>query len=196
MERQVRRSQALGHWRGERGWQLDEVERAHAALGGAGPGRRWRTQRINHAYAVLLASHFQGFSRELHAEVVRFFASRLAAESHEVFDAVSYSFGVGLRLNTGNARADGLQNDFKRFGVDLWAELLALNSGNRVRRDKLEELNAWRNAIAHQDFTRVRGEQLPLGRVRAWRTACGALARDTDKVVCAHLHGLFGLQPW
>ena len=49
---------------------LDEIEAAHASVGGTGPGRRYATQQINQAYAVLLASQFQGYCRDLHTESV------------------------------------------------------------------------------------------------------------------------------
>jgi hypothetical protein len=47
---------------------LDEIEAAHAGVGGVGPGRRYATQQINRAYAVLLASEFQGFCRDLYSQ--------------------------------------------------------------------------------------------------------------------------------
>ena len=49
---------------------LDEIAGADAAVGGAARGRRYATQQINRAYAVLLASEFQGFCRDLHSECV------------------------------------------------------------------------------------------------------------------------------
>lgn len=49
---------------------LDEIEAAHASVGGTGPGRRYATQQSNQAYAMLLASQFQGFCRDLHTESV------------------------------------------------------------------------------------------------------------------------------
>lgn len=55
---------------------LGEIAAAHTAVGGQGSGRRYATQEINHAYAVLLSSQFQRFCRDLHTEAaahVRFF---------------------------------------------------------------------------------------------------------------------------
>ena len=49
---------------------LDEMAKAHVAVGGSARGRRYTTQQINQAYAVLLAAHFQGFCRDLHSECV------------------------------------------------------------------------------------------------------------------------------
>ena len=63
-------SQSLTRWNGERVDALDEIENAHAMVGGTERGRRYATQQINYAYAALLSSHFQGFCRDLHSECV------------------------------------------------------------------------------------------------------------------------------
>jgi hypothetical protein len=49
------------YWSTARAASLDEIESAHRSVGGSGPGRRYATQQINQAYALLLASQFQGF---------------------------------------------------------------------------------------------------------------------------------------
>src|SRR5438067_6884920 len=63
-------SRAYRQWTRTRSAELDEVETAHTLLGGTARGRRYTTQQINRAYAVLLASQFQGFCRDLHTEAV------------------------------------------------------------------------------------------------------------------------------
>src|SRR5262249_56289494 len=63
-------SLAFQDWSVRRAAALDEIEHAHRSVGGTGPGRRYLTQQINQAYAVLLASQFQGFCRELHEDCV------------------------------------------------------------------------------------------------------------------------------
>lgn len=71
-------SAALQTWKSTAKGALDEIAAAHAAVGGQGPGRRYATQEINHAYAVLLSSQFQRFCRDLHTEAaahVRFFST-------------------------------------------------------------------------------------------------------------------------
>ena len=62
----------------------------------------------------------------------------------------------------------------------------------------LAMLNAWRNAIAHHDFTKAKtpSETLALGRVRAWRRACNGLATSFDAVVRVELTRLVGKRPW
>src|SRR5437016_7172322 len=61
-------SKSLIRWNGERCTALDEIETAHAMVGGTERGRRYATQQINYSYTTLLSSHFQGFCRDLHSE--------------------------------------------------------------------------------------------------------------------------------
>ena len=58
-------STSLQQWETVRASELDEIADAHAAVGGTKRGRRYTTQQINRAFAVLLASQFQGFCRNL-----------------------------------------------------------------------------------------------------------------------------------
>jgi hypothetical protein len=63
----------------------------------------------------------------------------------------------------------------------------------------LEELNTWRNAIAHDDFRSVDPAgtiRLRLATVRGWRRACDRLARAFDPVLADHLERLTGRRPW
>jgi hypothetical protein len=61
---------SLAHWQTDRRDALEELEAAHAKMGGVGPGRRYATQLINQAYAMVLSTQFQGFCRDLHSEAV------------------------------------------------------------------------------------------------------------------------------
>jgi hypothetical protein len=189
-------SVALQTWKNTAKVALDEIAAAHAAVGGQGPGRRYATQEINHAYAVLLSSQFQRFCRDLHTE----------AAAH-VVDAVT---PVALRpvvrarmlearkLDRGNPNPSNLGADFGRFGFDFWATVRARNARNVRRQAALENLSAWRNAIAHQDFppALTPAPPLHLGTVRGWRSACSALATEFDHVVAAQLVALVGTRPW
>jgi hypothetical protein len=49
-------SYSLLRWNGERSDALDEIENAHAMVGGTERGRRFATQQINYSYATLLAA--------------------------------------------------------------------------------------------------------------------------------------------
>ncbi len=148
MKRVIRRvkwcsvpSQALAQWRTVAQVALDEIEAAHRA--------------VDHAYAVLVSSQFQGFCRDLHSEAVDFVASNMCPASVAIVLRVQMS--QGRKLDSGNANPGNIGADFARFGMRFWPEVSAVDRRNDGRRRLLEELNAWRNAIAHQDWAPVGG---------------------------------------
>lgn len=185
---------ALQIWNTTRAATLDEIEQAHRSIGGSGPGRRYATLQINHAYTVLLSSQFQGFCRNLHTESAEFLSLNTIPPA--LRDVLFDGFRLHRRLDTGNPNPGNLGADFGRFGLAFWQDVYAYDSRNNVRRQMLEQLNDWRNAIAHQDFTRVGGTTLHLHQVRRWRTACTGLARSFDRVMQAELTRIIGLPPW
>lgn len=73
---------------------------------------------------------------------------------------------------------------------------------DRDRNRKLEELNKWRNAIAHDDFKDRatfplgRDTILRLSKVERWRSACNRLAFDMDRSMRSYLKQLSGQYPW
>jgi hypothetical protein len=190
-------STALKQWRTIRAGALDELEQAHASVGGSGPGRRYATQQINHAYAVLLSSHFQGYCRDLHTECVEHMVLQLSAPAwHAV---VLTEFTLHRKLDSGNPNPGNPGADFLRLGIELWDELRAADQRNLHRRRLLQELNEWRNAIAHQNFDprRLGGRiTLHLTDVRRWRGACNYLADAMDTLMHAYLCQVTGVPPW
>ena len=74
-------SKALRRWFKSQAVALDQMENAHASVGGKGRGRRYTTDQINQAYAVLLASQFQGFCRDLHSESAEYLVDILELPS-------------------------------------------------------------------------------------------------------------------
>lgn len=147
-------SRSLVVWNENRLQALGSVERAHAAIVGKGPGRRYLTQQINQAFAVLLSSQFQGFCRDLHSECVDSLGNGIAPASAQ--EVARLNLLKGRKPDTGNPNPANLGSDFNRFGANFKFvdELLAYDASNLDRKAKLEELSVWRNAIAHQDFTR------------------------------------------
>jgi hypothetical protein len=190
-------SVAYTEWTTTRLAALDEIERAHRSVGGAGPGRRYATNQINQAYAVLLSSQFQGYCRDLHSECVE----------HLVRSVTPAAFQTPLRivltqnrlLDRGNPNPGNIGSDFGRLGLRLWDAVYGLDRRNVSRRQLLEELNVWRNAIAHQSFGPggvVAGATLTLEQVRRWRRACIALAGTFDHVLHGYITNLTGTPPW
>ena len=82
--------------------------------------------------------------------------------------------------NPGNIGAD-----FNRFGLPFWPLVDADHPGTCGGR-LLEEMNRWRNAIAHNAFApgmlRSGRPVLSLADVRRWRKACDGLARWFNRV--------------
>lgn len=191
-------SQSYRVWLTTRASELDEIEAAHASVGGTGRGRRYATQQINHAYAVLVASQFQGFCRDLHTESVArlmTFINPPALVRH----LVQAGFTQGRQLDSKNAQPSSLGADFGLLGIKFWDRVKAHHGRNEARRVELERLNKWRNAIAHQNFSEVNPHSssgLTLAEVRRWRSTCGRLARSFDEVMRVHLQSLIGSSPW
>jgi hypothetical protein len=179
--------------------ELDQVEAAHAGLGGTGPGRRHTTQQINRAYVVLLASQFQGFCRDLHSECVNCLVAPITLV--DLREAVKADWTTNRQLDKGNAHQGTIAGDFGRLGVErFWSKVDAVNAGNRQRRQILDLMNSWRNAIAHQDFTDLTAlggsTVLRLKTVRRWRRTCRRLAQGIDLVMRTHIQAVTGVFPW
>jgi hypothetical protein len=189
-------SNSLRLWRTTRRRELDEVESAHESVGGAGPGRRSATLQLNYSYALLLSAHFQGYCRDLHTEAADFLVRWLTTSS---FRPTLREFYLSNRkLDSGNPSAGNIGNDFMRFGNGfyLWEQVNVLSPKSEGWRARLNELNLWRNAIAHHDFSRLPKRSLRLQQVRSWRRACDRLARAFDQVVSSQLKDVTGSLLW
>ncbi|MEA2464131.1 MAG: hypothetical protein QOJ98_1878 [Acidobacteriota bacterium] len=190
-------SRALRNWQTRSRKVLDEVEAAHAVVGGGRGARSFARQQINQAYVVLLSSQFQRFCRELHTNAAEFLTAQPSFTA--LVPLLKRSLSQGRRLDLGNPNPSNIGMDFGRYGIDLWTLTGQKDSRTRGRREKLEALNRWRNAIAHQDFRspQLRGrETLRLREVREWRAACEGLAVDFDAVMRIYLRSVSGVPPW
>src|SRR5208337_1400790 len=135
-------SKSFGEWLSTRAKALDEIEAAHASVGGTGPGRRYATQQINQAYAVLVASQFQGFCRDLHTESVAQLMSYINPPPL-LRQLVQAGFTRGRQLDSKNAQPGSLGSDFGLLGIEFWDEVDKHDPKNRDRRKELEALNNW-----------------------------------------------------
>lgn len=189
-------SNSLLRWRVVRAAALDEIEAAHAQVGGVERGRRYATQQINRGYAVLLASEFQGFCRNLHSECAECIIAATPADLQEV---IRQQFLWGRQLDRGNAQSAAIGSDFGRFGIAFWDDVYSLHALHRRRRELLDELMRWRNAIAHNDFDPAHFPADPvlhLPAVRQWRSALNGLCRAFDTVMRNHLTTMLRAPPW
>jgi hypothetical protein len=89
-----------------------------------------------------------------------------------------------LTAGTRNLRASDRTLGFlaSSFGRRLYVTV----PGNEARRKELDEINRWRNAIAHQNFLEVSPGAKPRltnAHVRRWRSVCKGLARSFDEVM-------------
>lgn len=190
-------STSYQEWTTSRSKALDEMAQAHAAVGGNERGRRYATQQINRSYAVLLASQFQGFCRDLHSECVDNLVRSLTPASLQ--PVVRAEFTLNRQLDSKNAQPASIGSDFGRLGIDFWTQVAALDAANPTRKTVLDRLNAWRNAIVHQNFDPAKlggTKTLHLKDVKLWRRDCGYLARSFDTVMRTHIHSLTGVFPW
>jgi hypothetical protein len=189
-------SKSAIRWNTERAEALDEIESAHVSVGGSERGRRHATQQINYAYAALLSAHFQGFCRDLHSECVD---QILLFVPVQLQSPLRTEFAWNQSLRRSNPHPGAIGSDFNRLGSDFWGQVAALDARNPRRRESLQELNEWRNAIAHQDFDSIAiggTTTLHLSKVRSWRSSLNALARAFDLVMSSHLVELFEVDPW
>ncbi len=188
-------SQSLYEWRERRSHELDQLASAHQAVAGKGPGRRYPTRQINHAYVLAIAAQFQGFARDIHTEAVDALIS--AVTPLEMQLPLRTLMTSGRDLDSRNASPSALGSDFQRLGISLWAELRGRYTRAGDLNIRLGSLNDWRNAIAHDDFTRVAPEtEVRLQAVRGYRSACDQLAAGMDKVVGDYVATIVGSRPW
>ncbi len=190
-------SNSLQNWKTTRAVSLNEIEGAHRSVGGHGRGRRYATQQINQAYAVLLSSQFQGFCRDLHSESVEGLIDSVAPAAMRAM--LRREFTWNRKLDRGNPNPGNIGEDFGRLGIDFWDRVRALDARNRDRQALLEELNLWRNAIAHQDFdpAKLGGvTTLHLRQVQRWRNACEAPAPAFDEAMRSYVQSMAGVSPW
>ncbi len=190
-------SNSLQHWNTRRITELDEIANAHRQVGGGGRGRRYATQQINHAYTMLLSSQFQGFCRDLHSEGVdHIVRSVTPLQLRAVLRA---EFTLHRKLDRGNPNPGNIGSDFNRLGLTFMDRIRAESRWNPGRIGLLEDLNSWRNAIAHQDFdpALLGGTiNLRLAAVISWRRACEQLAIVFDSVIGDHIAQITGTRPW
>lgn len=190
-------SRALRNWKTRSRKVLDEVEAAHAVVGGGRGARAFARQQINQAYVVLLSSQFQRFCRDLHDEAIDLLSAHTAFAALAPLLRASLSYA--RRLDSGNPNPSNILSDFNRFGIDLWALVAQQDVRTPRRRERLEALNRWRNAIAHHDFRspHLRGKDtVRIAEIRRWRSACDGLTVDFDKVIRLYLKSVCGRAPW
>lgn len=190
-------SRALQKWNAESSRALNAFEQAHRLVLSGGVGRRFVSGQIAQAYVLMLSSRFQQFCRDLHTESTEHVMQVAVAAHLRVL--LWTGFLQARRLDGGNPHPTSISADFGRLGIRIWDEVRSAGPRNAVRQRRLEEMIAWRNAIAHQDFRRpILGgrSMVAVQEVRRWRAACDLLAVEMDRVMTHYLAGLTAVTPW
>lgn len=186
----TRASPALVHWRSASRHEIRHLLDAHHIVRRIGPGGQPAAEQILHALVVQLAARFQRYSRDLHDAA----AEALATAAPEPYRTLlKRLLEADRRLDRHNATSAVLTSDFRRFGLDLWP---ALGATAVHSRHTLDEVNAARNAIAHQDAPKLDALRLDLAVFRDWRRTLDELAAAVDSAVSDHLTEVTGHDPW
>jgi hypothetical protein len=190
-------SRSLRRWQSRNRRALDAIDAAYKAVASTAQHRRSAAEQIKQAYVVLLSSWFQAFCRDLHTECIEHLTTTISHPTVRMI--VRQRMMEGRKLETGNPNPGNLGADFGRLGIELWPALLARDRQAKTRQDALGELNRWRNAVAHQDFSSasLQGRKhVRLTEVLQWRQVCESLAVDFERVMYDHLLSATGTRPW
>ena len=194
-------SVALQRWRVEASAQLSALGQLKHDPGQTATTRRHAANQLNLAFVLILSSHFQRYCRDLHTEVAAHL--RRATQDPWAGSLLHTRLVEARKLDVGNPNPGHIGSDFARFGLRIWDALLARDVRAKGWRVELEQLNLWRNAIAHQDLSTASQLDLGGGRVHLrradvlrWRRACGRLAALMDAVLAEYTQGLVGAAPW
>lgn len=169
---------------------------AHQAVGGSSRGRRRGTRELNHAAVLLLSAEFQGFCRDVHDEVVSHIAS---VTPPGVRPLVRNALRSVRRLDRANPDESTLAVDFRLLGFELWDECASRSARTAGHRERLRTLMAWRNAIAHSDFTKpaLGGRtRINLSEIRRIRSSLNRLVDLIDGVAYDEIRRQTGTSPW
>jgi hypothetical protein len=147
----------------------------------------------------MLSSQFQKFCRDLHTEAADVLTLTRQGAPDARMMILRASLTEGRKLDTGNPNPGNIGSDFDRLGLRFWYEVSSSHPSAAVLRQRLERLNRWRNAIAHQDFDPASlggSVTLRLSGVRGWRVACDRLATLFDRVMHDYLSRIIGRSAW
>lgn len=193
-------SRAFHEWAGARQRRIDDLYGAHAAVLASRAGARAATEQLNWAVVLRLAAEFQGFARDLHDEAADVLLSHVAAP-RDLTSVLRAVLAFQRRLDSGNATRRNVEQDFGRFGFDLFGEV-----GCRYARapdwiDALNRVNDARNGVGHAqpaNIARAAGAaRLGVQQARRWQASLRALARAMDTVTANELAKLTGgPAPW
>lgn len=194
-------SESYNIWTTTRLPLITKLDDAHKAVRRNHVGRPHGVQYLNHAFTIAIASHFQAFCRDLHSECVDHLRGFVESSGvgQATIDVIFFSILLSRKLDSKNATSSSLGSDFGRFGFNFIPALKAQSKLNKQRLSHLDEMNAWRNAIAHQNFNNKKVDvsgYLTLSKVRTWHNACDKLTLSMDNLMKERLRSLTESDPW
>ncbi|MDO9396468.1 MAG: hypothetical protein Q7T71_07985 [Herbiconiux sp.] len=194
-------SEALHTWCTTRARNLDALQGAHVSVTGGLPGRPSLTTELNHALISRLASELQGFCRDLHDQAADGLLTRATVPDDSIRQILRARIEDGRKLDSGNANAGNLGNDFLRMGLRLWPNIhTAFPRRGAAWHDWVEWLNLARNGIVHNDPIKMNQaatvHPLTLATFRSARGSLNQLAAGMDAVVETYLTFKTGVAPW
>lgn len=194
-------SNALADWRGPRSSGLDALVQAHLAVTGGVRGRPAFTKELNHALIARLASQLQGFSRDLHDEVIDCLLTGATVPDAAIRQVFRTRLEDGRFVDKGNANPGNLGTDFLRLGITLWPDIYAAYPFKGPHWNKeLDWLNLARNGIAHNDVVKITAARgvhpLTLATFKRVRGVLGQFCAGMDVVVGTYLKAVTGVTPW
>lgn len=97
---------------------------------------------------------FQGYSRDLHSEVVSAIIETATWQSVRFRSATADSMKEGRGLDRKNPSPTVIGNDFRALGLLIWQRIQAIHANEYAEwRAALDNLVSIRNAVAHSEQT-------------------------------------------
>lgn len=183
-------SNSLTLWLNDRTPRLNEVDAQCSASHATLPANPILVDENIRGFLLLLSAHFQGFCRDFYTECAQVLVLRIRPTLQVL---VQQQFTAHCSLDHGNPNIGNIKKDFNRFGFSL--NMASSDPANHTRLADLEQLNRWRNIVAHHGT--VPPEGLPdLITVQGWRTSCNGLATSLDEIMYNRLRKILHRQPW
>jgi hypothetical protein len=135
-------SVAFAEWTGTRSSRLDQLVAARLTARGG----RYPAQAINWSLVLVLASEFQGFTRELHGEAAGVLAAAIARGNLNYFTLVRNNLVANRAIDRYNANVNTLSADFDRLGIDTWRDITSAVQSGALWKQQLDRLNRARNS--------------------------------------------------
>jgi hypothetical protein len=158
---------------------VDELMKAHAAVGGVEPGRRYDVEGLNRAAVLLLSAHFEGYVEDVMREALAALNPRLDP--------------APLTGSFHNPWPDRIDDLFAFIGLSKPCRSISWQrASNASVRANLEELVRTRNRIAH-GVTGVRVYKYEVVRYRAY---VEGFTSRFDRAVRTQVRALSGSNPW